>query len=40
MTPRADQLSRTVLADVYGWFTEGLETRDLRTARTLLAQIG
>ena len=32
--------ARTVLADVYGWFTEGLETRDLRTARTLLAQIG
>jgi len=28
--------ARTLLADVYGWFTEGFDTADLREARTLL----
>jgi hypothetical protein len=29
-----------LLAPVYRWFTEGLETPDLVKARTLLAQLG
>jgi adenylate cyclase len=28
--------ARQVLADVYGWFTEGFDTADLRAARTQL----
>jgi DNA-binding winged helix-turn-helix (wHTH) protein/predicted ATPase len=28
--------ARTLLADVYGWFTEGFDTADLRAARALL----
>ena len=28
------------LAPVYGWFREGFDTRDLKTARTLLNQLG
>jgi len=28
-----------VLAPVYGWFTEGLETHDLVAARTLLEDL-
>jgi len=28
-----------MLADVYGWFTEGLDTGDLRSARTLLDEL-
>src|SRR5262249_5370147 len=28
-----------VVTDVYGWFTEGFDTGDLRAARTLLAQL-
>jgi predicted ATPase len=31
--------ARQVLADVYGWFTEGFDTRDLREARALLAEL-
>jgi class 3 adenylate cyclase/predicted ATPase len=31
--------SRQLLADVYAWFTEGFETRDLRDARALLAEL-
>jgi predicted ATPase len=30
--------ARTLLAEVYGWFTEGFETADLRAARALLDQ--
>ena len=30
--------SRELLAPVYGWFTEGFETRDLKEAKTLLEQ--
>jgi adenylate cyclase len=29
-----------MLGDVYGWFTEGFETRDLQEARALLDAIG
>src|SRR6516165_1923776 len=28
-----------LLADIYGWFTEGLETRDLVAAKALLAEL-
>jgi predicted ATPase/class 3 adenylate cyclase len=31
--------ARQVLADIYGWFTEGLDTRDLQAAHTLLAEL-
>jgi len=31
--------ARAMLADVYGWFTEGLDTGDLRSARTLLDEL-
>ena len=31
---RAD--ARALLADVYGWFTEGFDTADLQEARALL----
>jgi tetratricopeptide (TPR) repeat protein len=34
------QDARHALADVYGWFTEGLDTQDLRTAKALLDEIG
>jgi len=36
----AREEARVVLADTYGWFTEGSETRDLRMARSLLAEKG
>jgi len=28
-----------LLAPIYGWFTEGFETADLREAKALLAQL-
>ena len=28
--------ARNLLASVYGWFTEGFNTRDLKEAKTLL----
>jgi adenylate cyclase len=31
--------ARSLLDDAYAWFTEGFETRDLRTARALLAEM-
>jgi len=31
--------ARRLLTEVYGWFTEGFETADLRDARALLAQL-
>jgi class 3 adenylate cyclase/predicted ATPase len=33
------QQARDLLAPVYGWFTEGFETLDLRTARALLEEL-
>jgi predicted ATPase len=33
------QQARELLAPVYGWFTEGFDTRDLREARALLAEL-
>ncbi len=31
--------AREILADIYGWFTEGFETADLQQARTLLEEL-
>jgi predicted ATPase len=31
--------TRKLLAEIYGWFTEGFETADLREARTLLEEL-
>jgi hypothetical protein len=33
------QEARRLLADVYGWFTEGFDTRDLRAAKVLLEEL-
>jgi predicted ATPase len=33
------QKARELLAPVYGWFTEGFDTRDLKEAKTLLEQL-
>jgi class 3 adenylate cyclase/tetratricopeptide (TPR) repeat protein len=35
---RCDQ-ARTMLADIYGWFTEGLDTPELKEAKALLDQL-
>jgi hypothetical protein len=32
-------LSRQILAEIYGWFTEGFETADLKEARALLEEL-
>jgi predicted ATPase len=31
--------ARTMLADIYGWFTEGFDTADLRDAKALLDEL-
>jgi predicted ATPase len=31
--------ARAMLADVYGWFTEGFDTADLKDAKTLLDEL-
>lgn len=31
--------ARNMLAETYGWFTEGFETKDLKEARTLLEEL-
>ena len=31
--------ARELLAPVYGWFTDGFETRDLKEAKTLLDEL-
>jgi hypothetical protein len=31
--------SRTMLADIYNWFTEGFDTADLKDAKALLDQL-
>ena len=36
---RRPQQARELLAPVYGWFTEGFETRDLKEAKALLEQL-
>jgi predicted ATPase len=32
--------ARQLLADVYGWFTEGFDTADMQEAQALLATLG
>ncbi len=32
--------ARDVLAPVYGWFTEGFDTADLKEAKALLEELG
>jgi hypothetical protein len=31
--------ARTMLADIYGWFTEGFDTADLKVAKALLDEL-
>jgi predicted ATPase len=31
--------ARSMLADIYGWFTEGFDTRDLKDAKALLDEL-
>jgi hypothetical protein len=31
--------ARTMLADIYGWFTEGFDTADLIDGKALLAEL-
>ena len=38
-TGRRDE-ARALLAQIYGWFTEGFETQDLRDAKALLKELG
>ena len=33
------QQARELLAPVYGWFTEGFDTRDVKDAKTLLEEL-
>lgn len=32
--------ARTLLADIYGWFTEGFDTEDLKEAKAVLETVG
>jgi predicted ATPase len=32
--------ARAMLAEIYGWFTEGFDTADLKEAKALLEQLG
>jgi predicted ATPase len=32
--------ARQLLGDIYGWFTEGFDTADLKQAKALLAELG
>jgi len=34
-----DLAARAILAPIYEWFTEGFDTKDLRTAAAMLAEI-
>ena len=38
-TGRRDD-ARTMLASIYGWFTEGFDTADLKDAKALLEELG
>jgi predicted ATPase len=43
LTPSCDQILRSevrdLLAPVYGWFTEGFDTADLKEAKALLDEL-
>ena len=32
--------ARAMLADIFNWFTEGFDTVDLKSAKTLLDELG
>jgi len=32
--------ARAMLGEIYGWFTEGFDTADLKSARALLDELG
>jgi len=32
--------SRTMLSEIYNWFTEGFDTADLKDAKSLLDELG
>ena len=32
--------ARSMLGEIYGWFTEGFDTADLKDARALLDELG
>ena len=36
---RQARRARTMLADIYGWFTEGFDTLDLKEAKALLDEL-
>jgi predicted ATPase len=36
---RKNEEDRRVLAEVYGWFTEGFDTPDLKEAKALLDEL-
>ena len=36
---QGERSARELLAPVYGWFTEGFETRDLKEAKALLEEL-
>jgi hypothetical protein len=36
---RGPDEARTMLAEIYGWFTEGFDTADLKDARALLEEL-
>jgi adenylate cyclase len=38
-TGRAEE-ARAILAEIYGWFTEGFDTKDLKDAKSLLDELG
>jgi len=33
------EVARTMLADIYNWFTEGFDTADLKVAKALLDEL-
>ena len=37
--PEQGAAARELLAPVYGWFTEGFDTRDLKEAKALLKEL-
>jgi hypothetical protein len=39
VTRPGTQQARELLAPVYGWFTEGFDTRDLKEAKALLEEL-
>jgi predicted ATPase len=39
VTRESPQQARELLAPVYGWFTEGFDTRDLKEAKALLEEV-